>query len=962
MKKGRLLTGVAFYTNCTLQNTYAYFHIISAIFVRLKMDGGMNYSYKHLYIVGALLLGACSTMHKSKYADIQGLEEDHVKRQAWELQQLADPSTGKIPDAARSKELAFATTIENQTKDKTGLESDLWNNIGPWNVGGRTRCIAIDIADEHTLIAAGASGGIWKSKDDGKNWERKTTPDQLPNITCLIQNKKTGATNIWYAGTGEAYGGSVSDGGSFYLGDGVYKSIDNGETWQPIKRTTSGTPQSFSKVWQLVWNMALNTYDTNYTLFAATYGSIMKSTKGDSTFQTVRSGNGPSGNPSYATDVAVTSAGIVYATLSSEGGSPGIWRSADNGKTWKNILPTTFPKEYQRIVIGINPQNENQIYFLAHTISEGFRSENFRGDVEWNALWVYKYLSGDGTGNGGYWEDRSQNLPDKGGQFGKFITQQGYDMYIKVKPDDSNVVFIGVTNIWRSTDAFKTNTKIDWCGGYGVNTTLPDFKVYTNHHPDNHNLVFYPSNPKKMISASDGGVHLCDDNLASSITWKSLNNGYLTTQLYTVAMDHSVSGNTIIAGFQDNGVYWNTQTDVNNRSNWVMPFNGDGSFVYVPVGAPELFVSKQEGSIYKIKVDQNGQTTQWVRVDPAYVNKKSYQFINPFVIDPNNEQRMYLPAGKQVWRNNDLSKYIYINQLDSVKANTGWDSLVNTYDSNQIISAVAISTQPADILFYGTTDGKLYKVANAATGQPSITEITGSNFPKKSGNTGPNINCIYPDPENADILIVVFTNYNIESVFYSSNGGVSWTPISGNLEQFAGGSGNGPSCRWVSSIKVADGSKAYFMATTTGLYSTDTLKGNSTVWVHQAPETIGNYPCAMIDTRSSDGKVLVATHGSGLFEAKFTHRYQVLPTNKFENSYLDLFPNPASESVAIETGTAPQGMIKMELSDIYGRNIWVRSITNGSQISVNREGLPAGVYYIRLSTGIWSKSATLVWK
>ena len=113
---------------------------------------------------------------------------------------------------------------------------------------------------------------------------------------------------------------------------------------------------------------------------------------------------------SYFTDVAITPTSIVYASLSSDGAQKGIWRLAP-ASSFVNILPVNFPPNYNRLGIGIDPNNESIVYFFGPTPGYGRMSTDFQGDTLWNSLWKYEYVSGDGTGAGGVWTDLSANLP-----------------------------------------------------------------------------------------------------------------------------------------------------------------------------------------------------------------------------------------------------------------------------------------------------------------------------------------------------------------------------------------------------------------------------------------------------------------------------------------------------------------------------------------------------------------------
>ena len=307
--------------------------------------------------------------------------QDYEGYSHWIYPRLVDPATGRIPDNIRKKELAFATTLP---KANFPRRDNQWESRGPWNVGGRTRALGIDVNDESHYLAGAVSGGIWETEDAGQTWTKRTAADQLHAVTCLTQDTRPGHQNVWYYGTGEAYGASQSATGAYFLGDGLFKSTDNGKTWQPIASTADQTPAGFNSVWELVWNVAtdpsINSMDV---VFAATYGNIFRSTNGGSSWTKVLGG----GN-AYFTDVAVSSQGVAYATLSSGATGSGIWRSPD-GTTWTNITSDSFPANYDRTVIGIDPNDENTVYFLSHTPGSGQLQLNYRGDEEWNSLWRY---------------------------------------------------------------------------------------------------------------------------------------------------------------------------------------------------------------------------------------------------------------------------------------------------------------------------------------------------------------------------------------------------------------------------------------------------------------------------------------------------------------------------------------------------------------------------------------------
>ena len=215
-------------------------------------------------------------------------------------------------------------------------------------------------------------------------------------------------------------------------------------------------------------------------VYAATYGSIYRSEDGGDNW--VKQLGGGS---SYYTNIEVSSTGKVYATLSSmysPSTDKGIW-SSDDGLNWINITDSLFPAVYGRIAIAINPINEDEVYFLAaETDGYGQQTDIFFNGQAWTSLW--KYDAGLHL-----WTDLSSNIPaNQPTSFDNFNSQGGYDLLIKVHPLDPNTIYIGGTNLWRSTDGFTTSNNTMIVGGYQIGSSEGDgnWGVYENHHPDQH--------------------------------------------------------------------------------------------------------------------------------------------------------------------------------------------------------------------------------------------------------------------------------------------------------------------------------------------------------------------------------------------------------------------------------------------------------------------------------------------
>jgi hypothetical protein len=876
-------------------------------------------------------------------------------RQNWELSRLADPRTGKIPQNMRKRELAFAQTLPSDYENTGFRSSATWVKRGPWNVGGRSRTIVMDVNDPDILMTGGVSGGLWRTEDAGQSWTKITKPEDIHSVTCIVQDKRAGRNNIWYYSTGEVRGNSASGPGAFFTGNGVYKSTDNGLTWTNLASTNSGNVR-YDNLWDATWRLALDpSVDTQDVVYAATLGAIYKSVDGGNSWEAVLGGN--ISNYAFYTDILVTPEGVKYATLSNEGKDAGIWRSED-GKNWTNILPAGFPDDYNRIVMDCNPQNENSIYFLANTTETGKLGLGYKGREDYNVLWKYTYKSGDGSGDMGAWSDLTQNIPAfaKMG-FDDFQTQGSYDMLVKVKPDDSNVIFIGGTNIYRSLDGFTTLNKIKQLGGYGVGTQRPKWEVYKDHHPDQHDIIFHPNNPDVLINANDGGIYRTDDCLAETVVWTPLNNGYLTTQLYTINFDRTSTNDMLIAGFQDNGNYF-----VNNggtKSPWIMPMNGDGSFSAVAPGEEYFIFSTQLGKMAKIKLDEEGNRIAFNRIDP--IGGTDYQFINPFVMDPNDKNILYVPEGTKLWRNDSVSHIPYEDGYDSISM--GWFKYTDTVDMpNRTISCIAVSTDnPPHRVYYGTSISTIYRIDDANVGDPEHKRIYTPDL-----GIGGHMNCIAVDPRDADKFMIVYSNYSVYSIYYSDDGGDSYKKAAGNLEENPDGTGNGPSVRWASILPLKNGKTIYFAATSVGLFATDTLLGHNTTWTKVGANVIGNVVVEMVETRPLDGLVAVATHGNGIYTKKvesFDHLVGINDWKKDIVFEMEAYPNPCQDFINLEIHSEFNQRANISVYDFQGKLILKREnieIINGENfINLDLREFSKGTYYVNIQSELINKSLVI---
>ncbi len=859
------------------------------------------------------------------------VKDDPHNRVIYETRRLINPTTGEIPDNIRGKELDFAKQLpKNSLKSSNAVT---WTHRGPFNVGGRTRALAIDKANENIILAGGVSGGMWRSTNGGSSWTKVTALDDLHSVTAIAQDPNN--TNTWYYGTGEISGNSARASGAPYRGNGIFKSTDNGISWTQLA-STSSTPESFNSDFQYCWNIKVS--PTNSYVYAATYGRIYRSTDAGVNWTAVFTSsdvNLASPSSSSVTDLNIDSNGNVYIAIGSDGDIGGFYLSQDNGNSWTNITPdnTTypdFPTDYNRTVIDIAPSNENVVYFLTYVNTDA-------NDNPIHSLWKYTY---DPNTSSYSWTDLSANIPAQGNLTGNFDSQGGYDLLIKVRPSDENFVIIGGTDLWRSTDGFSTTNNLTKIGGYLATNT--SYSSYSNHHPDQHSLVFYPSDDKKVISGHDGGLSLTTDitnstvgNNDETVVWSSLNAGYLTTQAYAIALDMQTNGNpVIVAGFQDNGS-WRTDNTFGTAS-WFNVGGGDGAYCAVINEGNEYYQSSQNGTVYRNWLDAG--SWKWTQVDPD--GAADQDFINPFILDPNDTKIMYYLGGKIIWRNENLTQ---IPEYSNNSTLINWDKMNQTDVGTDWISNLDISTNPANILYYCTYGGKVYKVENANTGDPTPTEITGNNFPSAT------IGCVKVNPYDTSEILVSFTNYEVISIWHTSDGGQNWESVSGNLEQNLDGTGSGPSVRWVEMLKKDNGDKVYFAGTSTGLYTTTTLNGDNTVWTQESPDLIGNVVVDMIKVRK-DGTVVIGTHGNGVYSALYDGA-----TSVTENKFTDLidakiYPNPSNGEFTIEAQTETPANYQVIIYNMNGQPVYYGEEKSVSYLKqqVNLQKHAKGLYTVEI--------------
>ncbi len=866
----------------------------------------------------------------------------------WEFEQmrLRDPATGRIPPNIHRLEQDFARRLpsrqgsalqERVLREDPGKAGRIpgWQARGPWNVGGRTRALAVDVSDPtyQTLLAGGVSGGMWRSTDDGTSWTLTTGSSQLHSVTCVAQDRRPDNQNVWYYGTGEWRGNSAGYPSSAYRGDGIFKSTDGGQTWDLLPATSGASAGGFHSDWQFVHQVATDPSNLQQEeLYAATYESIHRSEDGGASFTRVLGdGDLDGANQSY---VVVSDTGVVYAAFSTGGTYTGVFRSED-GINWTDITWPGLGTYVERIILALAPSDQDVLYVMAN-------NPNQSGQV---GFLKYTYLSGDGSGAGGQWEDRSAQVASLPGTNGPRVlnTQGNYNMTLAVNPLDPDIVYLGGVYLYRSLDGFATDDFESLIGGpssMGI-------------HVDHHALVFQPGSEGVAYSGNDGGVYRTPDINRESVGWTSLNNGYSTTQFYRIAIDEDLPGNQVlIGGMQDNGSKFTMWAEAD--AHWIGHVGYDGGFCFVgDAGSPTGYYlySSQNGPMYRMTVDNTtGQWTAGTQYHPTEAG--DYLWINPYLMDPVDNNMIFLGTSNGLWRQNDLSE---IPDWTGGPVMTNWDH-VTTQPAGQYISALAISPLPGRVLYLGCASGTatttVYRIEGADTApEGTVPQSRWMGFDFVSGSY---VSSIAIHPQDDQKVLLAASNYNVPSIFYTEDGGTSWTVQEGNL---AGA--YGPSVRDVAILDYG-GKEIYFAATSTGLYSTFYLNGENTVWKLEAPQAIGNVVVDDVVVRHADGTVAVGTHGRGTFSISVPLGTPAEDLPGAVPALAQNVPNPFNPQTSISFNLPADGPVRLTVYDVSGKRVrtlvdepreaglhqvtWQGDDDGGRQVA-------SGVYLYRLDAG-----------
>lgn len=654
---------------------------------------------------------------------------------------LAALSTATIAQKKKGKD---------QTEDKgpwnSGTFSALkFRNVGPALTAGRIVDIAVNPENHKEYYLAVASGGVWKTENAGVQFKPVFDSYGSYSTGCITIDPSNPHT-VWL-GTGEN-----NNQRSVAYGDGVYKSLDNGQSW-----TNMGLKKS-----EHISKIIVHPANSDIVYVAA------------------------------------------YGPLWSAGGDRGIYKTTDGGKTWKQILKVDEHTGFADMVM--DPRDPNTIYASAHQRRRHVFT--YVGGGPGSGLWKT-------TDGGKNWKEINKGLPgvDKG-RIGLAISPVNPDLlYAIVEANDGNSGFYKSDN--RGENWSKQSGRVT-SGNYyqELYCDLKDVdKVYSmdtwfhhtedggktwkqtgeeNKHVDNHCMWQDPDDLDHWLVGCDGGLYETWD---AASTWHFKPNLPIT-QFYKVAVDNAEPFYNIYGGTQDNNSLGGPSRTTNIagilNSDWYITNGGDGFESQIDPKDPNIVYAQAQ---YGWLVRYDNQSGERVGIQPQPGKGEPalrWNWDAPLIISPHNHKRLYFAANKlfrsddrgDSWTtiSGDLSRQLDRNKLKVMGKIQSIDVVMKNKSTSIFGNIVALDESPKkeNLIYVGTDDGLI-----------QVTEDAGANWRKVSSVTGvperTYVNMIRASLHDENVAFAVFNNHKNGDfkpyIYKTTDKGKTWTSITGNLPE-----------------------------------------------------------------------------------------------------------------------------------------------------------------------------------
>ncbi|HXJ07483.1 MAG TPA: hypothetical protein VNH65_20465 [Candidatus Acidoferrum sp.] len=632
------------------------------------------------------------------------------------------------------------TALHAQTLDENALKGMKWRQVGPFR-GGRALAVTGVAGDPETYYFGSVAGGVWKTTNGGLTWTPMTDKTGIMSVGAIAAAPSD--PNVIYVGTGEScWRGNIS------YGDGMYKSLDGGKTWSHIGLEDT----------RHIARILVNPSNPDVLFVAAmghAYGpnetrGVFRSSDGGRTWQKVLYKDNKTGAIDLTFDPS--NSHILYAALYeaqrypwtaiSGGPGSGLYKSIDDGATWKRLEGHGLPSGVLgRIGVSVSGADGNRVYAIIEAEKGGiYRSED-AGET-WQLI-----------------------NPDH-----RFTQRAWYFHHIFADPKNADTVYVLNTAVYRSTDGGHT------------------FNFIRAPHGDNHGLWIDPTHPEWMINSNDGGATISHDGGKS---WTTQGN-QPTAQFYHVATDNAFPYR-IYGAQQDNStvaIASRSDEGIIDRPDWYSVGGGESGFVVPDPKNPDVvYAGSYDGLITRFdkRNHQEQDISSWP-LNPMGSGdaelKHRFQWTAPIMMSPNDPNAVY-HGGEAVFKttdegmtwtaiSGDLTRNDKSKQQSSGGPLTQDNTSVEYYDT---VFALAESPIEKGLIWAGSDDGLIHVTRDGGKHWSNVTS-------KEFGDWSL-VSIIEASPHSAGTAYVAIDRHKLDDfhpyLFKTADYGKTWTKITAGL-------------------------------------------------------------------------------------------------------------------------------------------------------------------------------------
>ena len=535
----------------------------------------------------------------------QEVKDEAKGAAAWLHAIRANQTTGEVDPR---DVLAARASIEQKRRNyKTSALNLQWQEMGPMNIGGRTRTLFIDPDNPSTIFTGSVSGGLFRSTTAGSSWQLVNGDASNQAITGITKT----VNGDYYVCTGEGlHYGAFGRGGGGMLGGGIFKSTDGGNTFSVLQATVP-TANSRSAEYAAMSFIYADPSAPDRVYVATNRGMRRTDDGGQTWVNPVE--NSPGLSPSEwlngITDFTVATDGSVWVKSSTQI----LYSPNGDDASFVSMAGSGLPQNNSRSRIAVAPSNPDYVYVVHIDGSDQLSS-------------VYRT-----TDRGQTWTLMIQGS----NSFNPFNDQGSYDLLMAVDPSDPERFLMGGVDLWSWSASEGWQAR-------GSRFDSPNNPFYV--HADNHDAVWHPTNPNIVYVVNDGGIFRSANN---GFTWTPVNTNYNTLQLYSITA--SADGQ-FLGGSQDNGTIA-VLPELNNGNYGVRTpgityevatdvfanLDGDGGYVAASKLVPKVLFKEMQYGIMG-RSENGGESFEsfydFPRMDPQFISgslSSSFaEFIAPF--------------------------------------------------------------------------------------------------------------------------------------------------------------------------------------------------------------------------------------------------------------------------------------------------------------------------------------------